>query len=426
MSTGLYLFRKDLRLADNPLLSLACSECTSLILLVIMDPTHWADPQLGHSRMSFRRQRFVLEAIQDLALSIEQLGGKLTVRIGTSLEVLSELVAKNDVQRIYLEELPGTQEEDEKRTIEVFCADKNIQCISRWQRTLIRIEDLPMHWSKLPRVFTAFRIAVEKTWKIWPLVDISKWPTILHQESDPFPIHLEQNVPFDRRASMNFIGGSKAGKERIGYYCSDPLLLGQYKETRNGLVGADYSSKLSPWLAWGCISSNEILASVLIYESKFGANSSSYWLKFELLWRDFFQFTAKLYGTRIFMRSGFGETRRVGWAHNERDFEKWCAGSTGQEFIDACMRELVASGFMSNRGRQNAASYLVHDLMVDWRLGARFFEYHLLDYDVASNWCNWAYIAGVGNDPRAGRKFNIDKQATDYDSEHTFRNLWKQ
>jgi deoxyribodipyrimidine photo-lyase len=79
---------------------------------------------------------------------------------------------------------------------------------------------------------------------------------------------------------------------------------------------------------------------------------------------------------------------------------------------------------MSNRARQNVASYLVHDLGQDWRWGAAFFECHLLDYDVASNWCNWAYIAGVGNDPRAGRKFNVEKQAKDYDPQKIFIKLW--
>jgi hypothetical protein len=96
------------------------------------------------------------------------------------------------------------------------------------------------------------------------------------------------------------------------------------------------------------------------------------------------------------------------------------------DFIDANMLELKHTGFMSNRGRQNVASYLCNDLKLDWRLGAAYFEQQLIDYDVCSNWGNWAYLAGVGNDPRGNRYFNIEKQASDYDKNGDYRNLWLQ
>ena len=87
------------------------------------------------------------------------------------------------------------------------------------------------------------------------------------------------------------------------------------------------------------------------------------------------------------------------------------------------MKELLQTGFMSNRGRQNVASFLVHQLQLDWRLGAEYFESQLLDYDVSSNWGNWAYVAGVGTDPRE-RIFNSSKQALMYDPDQKFQNLW--
>ena len=88
------------------------------------------------------------------------------------------------------------------------------------------------------------------------------------------------------------------------------------------------------------------------------------------------------------------------------------------------MRELRATGFMSNRGRQNVASFFTKDLGCDWRIGAEYFESQLLDYDVASNWGNWNYVAGVGPDPREGRYFNIQKQAAQYDGDQSFRKTW--
>ena len=100
-----------------------------------------------------------------------------------------------------------------------------------------------------------------------------------------------------------------------------------------------------------------------------------------------------------------------------KKFQAWCDGKTGIPFVDANMRELKLSGFMSNRGRQNVASFLVKDLGLDWRLGAEWFESQLLDHDVCSNYGNWNYSAGIGNDPRENRKFNMIKQGLDYDKD---------
>jgi len=105
--------------------------------------------------------------------------------------------------------------------------------------------------------------------------------------------------------------------------------------------------------------------------------------------------------------------------------DRWINGKTGVDFVDANMNELRLTGFMSNRGRQNVASYLCNDLQLDWRYGAAYFEQELIDYDVASNWGNWAYLAGVGNDPRGNRYFDIAKQARQYDAGGEYRRLWR-
>jgi deoxyribodipyrimidine photo-lyase len=188
------------------------------------------------------------------------------------------------------------------------------------------------------------------------------------------------------------------------------------------MIGADYSSKFSPWLAHGCISARAIYHEVEKYEEEVEKNKSTYWLKFELLWRDFFKFTAMRYGSKIFFPEGIKEESRT-WKYNPKTVRKWIEGETGDEFVDANMKELKLTGFMSNRGRQNVASYLVHRLNQDWRAGAAWFESMLIDYDVTSNYGNWIYAAGVGNDPR-DRVFNTKRQADMYDKDGAFRNLW--
>jgi deoxyribodipyrimidine photo-lyase len=177
-------------------------------------------------------------------------------------------------------------------------------------------------------------------------------------------------------------------------------------------------------LALGCISARYIYQELKKYELEFGANESTYWLVFELLWRDYFRFMMKKHTIKFFQLAGIQNKGITVNKQNSHQLQDWINGTTGVDFVDANMRELKHTGFMSNRGRQNVASYLCNDLKLDWRYGAAYFEQQLIDYDVCSNWGNWAYLAGVGNDPRGNRYFNIEKQAIDYDKNRAFRNLW--
>jgi deoxyribodipyrimidine photo-lyase len=110
--------------------------------------------------------------------------------------------------------------------------------------------------------------------------------------------------------------------------------------------------------------------------------------------------------------------------HKAGAFRRWCQGETGEALVDAGMRELKATGYLSNRLRQVVASYLIHDLDCDWRAGAAWFESQLIDFDVYSNQGNWLYLAGRGTDPRGGRRFNPQKQTQDHDPKGDYRALW--
>lgn len=176
-------------------------------------------------------------------------------------------------------------------------------------------------------------------------------------------------------------------------------------------------------MSLGCISARTIHYEVKKYEQERLANDSTYWLVFELLWRDYFRFVAAKYGTKIFRRQGIRK-KEIKWQHDLIKFETWRTGNTGVAFVDANMKELLLTGFMSNRGRQNVASFLTKDLGIDWRWGAAWFESQLIDYDVCSNWLNWVYVAGVGNDPREDRYFNIESQTRKYDPENQYSRIW--
>ena len=229
-----------------------------------------------------------------------------------------------------------------------------------------------------------------------------------------FREHLRGQIPWVTRP---------AGlKQLTNYFASGSA--SHYKEQRNELDGWGNSSKFSPWLANGNLSVRKICFNLNNYEQQNGANESTYWLFFELLWREYFQWYAHHHGKRLFTFQGIKQQKPLTSFYPER-FRKWCSGNTPYPIVNACMKQLNVTGFMSNRGRQIVASCLVNELAVDWRHGAAFFEQQLLDYDVASNWGNWQYLAGVGADPRGKRHFDLEKQTRQYDPDALFINKWQ-
>lgn len=221
-----------------------------------------------------------------------------------------------------------------------------------------------------------------------------------------------------------FVGGETVALARLKHWVWDQDQLQHYFQVRNGLLGQAFSSKLSPWLAAGCISPRLIAAECRRYEKERIKNKSTYWLVFELLWRDYFQFQGLKQGTSLFQLQGprSVQTGPWEWPGTQQDLKRWQEGQTGWPMVDANMRELRQTGFMSNRGRQIVASFLALELRVDWRQGADWFEQHLLDHDPTANWGNWAAAAGLFG----GRinRFNVVKQANDYDKAGDYVRRW--
>merc|ERR1712176_791383 len=225
----------------------------------------------------------------------------------------------------------------------------------------------------------------------------------------------------DPRGVMEFKGGETAALARVKDYIWDKDLLRKYFDTRNGMIGADYSTKFSPWLAHGNLSPRYVAMECKKYEEARVANKSTYWVVFEMLWRDFFKYFAEKHGDSIFYPGGTIGSKKE-WKHYEKNLRAWIEGRTGYPLVDANMRELSATGFMSNRGRQNVASFLALELNQDWRYGAEYFESVLLDHDVHSNYGNWCSAAGM----TGGRlnRFNIVKQSKDYDQHGDYVRHW--
>jgi deoxyribodipyrimidine photo-lyase len=224
-----------------------------------------------------------------------------------------------------------------------------------------------------------------------------------------------------------FKGGEAAALARLRLYLFGTKAVSTYFDTRNGAGPLD-STKFSPWLAAGCLSPRTVYLALGDYEAQYGANKSTGWVTFELLWRDYFRFWAARTGARMFSRGGPAPRRGVAWGTvtpgSTPAFDRWVAGGTGIPFLDAHMRELAATGFQSNRGRQNAASWLINDAGLDWRVGAAYFESTLLDHDPASNYGNWCALTGQASPGARLNVFNLRKQAGDYDERGEYTRAW--
>jgi deoxyribodipyrimidine photo-lyase len=440
--TALCWFRRDLRLGDNRALS-AAAEADALLPVYVIDPRQYGEREFGGSD-SFRyektgpyRTRFRAEALEDLRDRLRDRGSDLLVRVGEPEEVLPDLAAAVDADRIYHHTRPTAEEERVANAVAGAVREEGLAVRSFWGHTLYHPNDLPNPIPEISDTFTSFRKAVEAEARVRDPEHVpAPFPSLPDPAADADPTALDTEpisferfpVAFDRpavddRAVLSFTGGEEAGKQWLDEWAWDRDNLRTYKETRNGLLGSDYSSKLSPWLNEGCLSPRSVHAEVEHYEDQTVENDSTYWLKFELRWRDFFAFQFAKHRSAFWTKGGIRERDDIQWRRDARDFERWKRGRTGVPFVDANMRELNETGYMSNRGRQIVASFLANNLRIDWRRGAAYFETQLVDYDPCSNYGNWAYIAGVGNDSR-DRYFNVIKQAHSYDGDAEYVKHW--
>lgn len=426
--TVLLWFRTDLRLLDHQPLTRACQQGSPLIPLYCLDPRQFGETSLGlRPRTGPFRGQFLLESLADLRQQLRSRGSDLVIRQGQPEQVIPSLAQEWGVEAVYAHEEVGTEEKEVAAAVERALRSLGIPLQVDWGHTLYHPEDLPFCLLQLPELFTRFRKQVEESTPIrdpLPIPAIPPLPSGLDPGPLPTLASLGLSSPArDPRARFTYLGGSTAAHARLQTYFWDLDRLRIYKETRNGMLDPDDSSRLSAWLALGCISPRTVYAEVKRYEQERVRNESTYWLVFELLWRDYFRFILAKHGAKLFRPSGI-QGIPIPWQQDWPRFQAWCRGETGYPLVDANMRELAATGFMSNRGRQNVASFLTKNLGIDWRMGAEWFESLLIDYDVASNYGNWNYTAGVGNDARGFRYFHIPKQSREYDPKGDYLRHW--
>ena len=424
-NTGLVWFRNNLRVHDNQSLSKATENHEKVIAVYFFNPKDFTKDRFGFKKTEKYRAAFLIETIKSLQLNLEKINTTLLVYFESPEKKISELCKEYSIGSIYTQKEWTKEEVDSNNLIKKSLAE-DVKFIEDYDQFLYHPDSVTKDFSKIPSVFSVFRKTLEKTVKIdnektflqLPLTNridnVTQIPSIEDLGFDDFIVSTKTAFPFH--------GGENEALKRIDEYFFKTKKVAVYKKTRNGLIGKDYSTKFSPWLANGSLSAKTIYWKIKDFEDEFGANQSTYWVIFELVWRDYFKYISLKHGSKIFKIGGILE-KNYTWNADQSIIEKWKNGNTKDNFVNANMIELKETGWMSNRGRQNVASYFAKELQLDWRIGAAYFESMLLDYDVHSNYGNWMYVAGVGNDPR-DRKFNTKLQADRYDANHKFRKLW--
>jgi deoxyribodipyrimidine photo-lyase len=417
--TILVWFRNDLRIDDNEILLEATRKADQVIPVYCFDPYYFKTTPAGTLKTGHFRAKFLIESVANLRANLRAMGSELIVRIGPPAEVIPQLATEYQVNEVYHHREVAFEETGISEQVEAALWKIKLNLKHFIGHTLYHKEDLPFPIKDIPDSFATFRKKIERdssVRRIAPSPANIHTPPITDAGEIPALQDLGLDEPVaDPRDHFHFTGGETVAQKRLQQYFLNFDYAVNGKNVRNATSG----SQLSPWLTFGCISPRQVYWEAIKHE-----HHTNHSLILELLWRDYFRFMFKKYGNQFFKADGFKDEAPVVSADQHALLEQWKTGNTGVPFVDACMHELNATGYINNYCRQTVAIYLVREMKVDWTKGAAYFEEQLIDYSPASNWGNWAFIAGVGSDPRDNKYFNSTKPAAGHDLKDEFIQTW--
>ena len=416
--TILVWFRNDLRVHDNEILFEATRKADKVLPVYIFDPFYFKTTELGLLKTGNIRAKFLLESVADLRSNLQKLGGDLIVKIGNPAEIIPQLAQQYEVSEVYHHREVAFEETNISEEVEAALWKIKLNLKHFIGHTLYHKEDLPFPIKDIPDSFSIFKKKVERDSQVRPCIETPEQiltPEIIDAGNIPTLADLGLTEPVeDARGDFHYEGGESTGLLQLNQYISGQPLI-----AAKGAKHGDHPSRLSAWISLGCLSMRWVYREVT-----HGSHNSSSPLVLELLWRDYFRFMFKKHGKQFYSAERFKDIADDISPNQEELFDKWKTGNTGIPFVDASMRQLNATGYIPNDKRQAVAVYLAHELKVDWRMGAAYFEEKLIDYSPASNLGNWAFVAGVEHDPKDTRYFLSPKQISDLDSQTQYISTW--
>ena len=383
MKTTIVWFRNDLRVHDHPALTAATSNGGMVVPVFIFDNAPLRGRHAGSNR-----NRFLLESLEDLKLSLKKLGADLVVRSGKPAEVLTELTARYGADEVYCTEDFTPYSVHRDKTVSEALQMVGVKLRSFPGRLIVdSFDDLHTKLHKIHKIFTPF-------WKNWQ--DVGRRAVVGVPKSLQMPDEIEigelprlDSITQEHLLSPDVLkGGETAARQRLKNFLNDHV--SKYHQT-NDLLSIEGTSRLSSYLHFGCLSPREIEGQL---DSGAGEDA---WHR-QLCWREFYHYVLFHYPQNAWheMQERY---RGMSWDNDVAMIEAWKAGKTGYPVVDASMRQLLQQGWMHNRARLIVGSFFTKDLWQDWRIGETHFMNMLIDGDEANNNGNWQWIASVGVDP---------------------------
>ena len=420
-----WVFRRNLRWLDQPGLEALLAKGDAVLPLV-----HDAAPDeglawLGLSGRGPQAEAFWAGCVHALAASAS--APALAFFRGGLIPALDALHAHRPVLEVAWPLEAGFTEHQEAKAVEDWCRRAGATYTCSDAATLIHPKDLSSAQMPRAKSFTPFRKQLERG--VGVRLPLEHAPRGIW--ADP-PPHMRLPLHEFAHAAKALLPhplalwvaepGEEAACRHLRHYMNSTAPQ-HYQDTRNGLLQVNQATRLSPWLAWGCLSARQVHRALVEHEERFGATQQTYWIRVELWWRDYFHHRLLIQPKTYFKHMHVSEMPFRN-ALQEKRFRGWCMGTEGHDFCRAHQKELLHTGYQTNRGRQNTASFLIHNLQLPAVWGALWFQHRLVDFDVSSNYGNWAYLAGSGDDPRPNRQFNLDRQQDLYDPQYTYTNRW--
>ena len=408
-------FRNDLRLHDNEMLVEAIAKSNEILPVYVFDPRNF---ELSSTSNTFKsgviRSRFLLESVAALRSSFQRLGGDLLVLTGYPEEILPGLVEDYDIAEVYHHREVAPEETKVSTDVEDRLWKIQVNLRHFIGHTLYNKEDLPFPIKDIPDVFAQFkkkteRDALVKACFLAPevinFVELEDWGT-LPDLSDLLAVELLPGP-----VQQELIGGEQAGLLHLNALLEPGSAIYAKSATKPGVGKPGFSSRLSPWLAIGCLSPRMVYWMVKDAEEVYGSNPNFNQIILGLLWRDYFRFMFKKHGFHFFEALALQSEQPLNEAEEEQLFQQWKNGASGNALADQYMLQLNATGFIPSTGRLLLATYLIYVLKVNWMKGAAYFEEKSIDYAPANNWCNWAIVAAGGKSGTTSKNtFDLDKQ----------------
>lgn len=414
-------FRNDLRLHDNEMLVEAIAKSDSILPVYILDRRSFGETKYGTLKTGNIRAQFILESVLGLRNALKQIGGNLLIAEGNPEDIIPQLVQEYEITEVYHHREVAREETHVSTLVENALWKLRVNLKHFIGHTLYNKEDLPFPIKDIPDAFNQFKKKIERDSIIKPcfaapdrinVAEVIDWGT-LSSLSD-LDLTPQQK---DQRSDFEFVGGEAEGLAHL----QKVIVAMQQAATTKNLILA---SKLSAWLAMGSLSPRKVYWEIKKMEGVPNTKAMFNHILLGLLWRDYFRFMFKKYGNTFFSPDGFGSQGLIDIANEQDNFSKWKNAQTGFAVVDAVMTELNQTGFISNIARQTAALYLINNLEVSWVFGAAYFEEKLIDYNPASNWGNWANVAGVGNDQKTKSVFDLDKNIKNLDPKGNYSLTW--